>query len=691
MALNNRGEFGNPHGAAGYKGFEWPRDSGSDFLFSAGIWIGAIVNGIPRVSTATDRDNGTCEFWPEHIGTFPSTYPEADWFASSWNTTFFRGRPYACGMLGRDDDGDGRTDEDPPGDMSNDHIDNDRDGFVDMADADYDGDQNPGIPDDDNDSLADEDAAAWGNQEYYSVYQDSISSGYVYHSDPGGHTPLHVMVLQRSYSWSDIIAQNIIILDFIIRNTGTMPLDDVYVAFFADPDIRATGTPADPESLDDKNYFDRSRFMMVQYDNPNDADGWGPGVFAVRLLGTSVPLSSLRVSFAHGERMGGGDVLPNDVSKYARMSSGIISPPSAYFQDWDMLLAFGDSVEHGFQLEPGEELPITLALIAAADTVDLHEQADYALYIWEHPWEWQTVAPRNAYPELIQSGPTEWGYRLHHVSGEVGRLVFTNFCSGTTGRISGSAVNTWIALPNGDGNNGDSIIFISNVPLISGTIDTFWLSHPYCAAQVVWLAGDSSGEVDGPLPVELLSFTAIAIENAIRLSFSTASETDNDHFEILRGERVEGEFTRIVTLPSQGNSATEQRYEFTDTDVNPGQTYWYILADVDMSGHRTEHRGMTASATALDPVASPLEYSLAVYPNPFNPSTTISFSLLESGRVRVAVYDVSGRWIKTLTNEERSAGNHRIAFDARDLPSGVYFVRMESGEFQATSKVVLMR
>ncbi|MDD5088061.1 MAG: T9SS type A sorting domain-containing protein [bacterium] len=234
-------------------------------------------------------------------------------------------------------------------------------------------------------------------------------------------------------------------------------------------------------------------------------------------------------------------------------------------------------------------------------------------------------------------------------------------------------------------------MFSSAVPLTAGSIETFTLSHPWCSDVVTWTVGDSSGEVDGPLPVELLSFTAIPAENGIRLSFSTASETDNDRFEILRGERVEGEFTRIVTLPSQGNSATEQRYEYTDTDVNPGQTYWYYLADVDMSGNRSEHRGMIVSATALDPVAAPSTYSLSVYPNPFNPSTTISFTLAEAGAVRVAVYDVRGRWIQTLADEERNAGGHKFAFDARELPSGVYFVRMESGEFQGTRKVVLMR
>ena len=87
----------------------------------------------------------------------------------------------------------------------------------------------------------------------------------------------------------------------------------------------------------------------------------------------------------------------------------------------------------------------------------------------------------------------------------------------------------------------------------------------------------------------------------------------------------------------------------------------------------------------------PSDYSLAAYPNPFNPTTTISFALPEADVVRIAVFDVAGRWIQTLVNEKRGAGNHTVTFDARDLPSGVYFARMESGQFAMTKKMLLIR
>jgi hypothetical protein len=297
------------------------------------------------------------------------------------------------------------------------------------------------------------------------------------------------------------------------------------------------------------------------------------------------------------------------------------------------------------------------------------------------------VYPNVGYVTLISPGPPNWGYRLHWVSGSLSRVAFFNFCSGTIGSVSGAAQAAgWTAA-----NYGDSIVFTTATPLTSGSIETFWLTHPYCAAQVTWTAGDSSGSVDGPLPVELLGFNAASVSGGIELQWSTASETNNDFFEIMRGVSSIGAFARIATLPSQGNSATGHHYEYLDREVEAGRTYWYYLADVDLSGNRTEHRELMRSATMAGSAELPSDYSLSAYPNPFNPSTTISFALPEADIVRIAVYDVSGRWIQTLVNEQRAAGRHTVTFDARDLPSGVYFARMESGSFALTRKLLLFR
>jgi hypothetical protein len=79
------------------------------------------------------------------------------------------------------------------------------------------------------------------------------------------------------------------------------------------------------------------------------------------------------------------------------------------------------------------------------------------------------------------------------------------------------------------------------------------------------------------------------------------------------------------------------------------------------------------------------------YPNPFNPTTTISFSLPEALKINLSVYDISGRWLTSLTDGYRDAGNHEVTFDGSNLPSGMYVVRLEAGSFSSKRKIVLVK
>jgi hypothetical protein len=79
------------------------------------------------------------------------------------------------------------------------------------------------------------------------------------------------------------------------------------------------------------------------------------------------------------------------------------------------------------------------------------------------------------------------------------------------------------------------------------------------------------------------------------------------------------------------------------------------------------------------------------YPNPFNPTTNFEFRVAEYGFVSIKVYDVLGREVKILVNEERPAGSYKVIFDAGDLSSGVYFYKMQAGSFTDTKKFILLR
>ena len=79
------------------------------------------------------------------------------------------------------------------------------------------------------------------------------------------------------------------------------------------------------------------------------------------------------------------------------------------------------------------------------------------------------------------------------------------------------------------------------------------------------------------------------------------------------------------------------------------------------------------------------------YPNPFNPSTTISYEIPGSELVTIKIYDVLGREIETLVNEEKSPGKYKIEFDGSNLSSGIYFYQIKTNGFLKTNKMILLR
>jgi len=91
-------------------------------------------------------------------------------------------------------------------------------------------------------------------------------------------------------------------------------------------------------------------------------------------------------------------------------------------------------------------------------------------------------------------------------------------------------------------------------------------------------------------------------------------------------------------------------------------------------------------------IVYPTTYNLSSpYPNPFNPTTTISFSIPQLGMVSLNVYDITGKLVTTLINEQLNIGYHSIDWDGTNQSGGVYLVRMESGEYVETQKLLLVK
>jgi hypothetical protein len=104
------------------------------------------------------------------------------------------------------------------------------------------------------------------------------------------------------------------------------------------------------------------------------------------------------------------------------------------------------------------------------------------------------------------------------------------------------------------------------------------------------------------------------------------------------------------------------------------------------------HGDTTTVAVENEISELPTEFSLLQnYPNPFNPATTIKFSTPEFTKVTLIIYDILGREIVTLVNEEKSAGTYEIEFFAENMPSGIYFYTLIAGSYSDTKKMILLR
>jgi hypothetical protein len=115
----------------------------------------------------------------------------------------------------------------------------------------------------------------------------------------------------------------------------------------------------------------------------------------------------------------------------------------------------------------------------------------------------------------------------------------------------------------------------------------------------------------------------------------------------------------------------------------------------DSSAYNNARFTLTVAVSAPDDEAGteiPLEFELSQnYPNPFNPATTIEYGLPESGNVRLEVFNLLGQRVATLFNGEQTSGFHRVQFDARQLASGIYLYRLQSGNTVITRKMMLLK
>jgi|GEM_PF-5867070 len=200
------------------------------------------------------------------------------------------------------------------------------------------------------------------------------------------------------------------------------------------------------------------------------------------------------------------------------------------------------------------------------------------------------------------------------------------------------------------------------------------------------LAGDAHlVQPDPVIPVELISFKAESASGIVKLYWSTAIELNNYGFELERRSEDTG-WRTVGFVEGKGTTTERQEYIFVDDlfGVN-SERLIYRLKQIDYNG-RFEY------SSELEVSLTPANFYLHQnYPNPFNPITVINFSIPKANHVSLIIYDSLGQQVRRLVDEIKIPGYYQAEFDAVDLPSGIYFYSLYSGEYSATKKMTLIK
>jgi len=223
-----------------------------------------------------------------------------------------------------------------------------------------------------------------------------------------------------------------------------------------------------------------------------------------------------------------------------------------------------------------------------------------------------------------------------------------------------------------------------------------WNPTPlHAMGNLRFCAFDINGELIGlcdlsfdfPLPVELSSFYSTINGNNVNLVWSTASEVNNSEFVIERTSGNSSEWTKIGSVPGNGNSSTVNNYSFNDRGLNTG-VYNYRLKQIDFNGN-FEYYNLEEEVS----IGVPSDFNLSQnYPNPFNPVTRIDYEISKAGTISLSVYDINGKLVSTIFNGFRDAGYYSTLFNASNLSSGVYYYKLQTeNNFDKVNKMILLK
>lgn len=191
--------------------------------------------------------------------------------------------------------------------------------------------------------------------------------------------------------------------------------------------------------------------------------------------------------------------------------------------------------------------------------------------------------------------------------------------------------------------------------------------YVYSASQI----GSTYKMFDTPLPIHLLSFTHSISENDVTLKWITVKEENNSGFEIYRASKDGNNWTKLGFVNGNGNKNTPSKYNYIDKKVSSGN-YSYRIKQIDYNGN-FEYFVLSSIVS----IGVPNKFMLSQnYPNPFNPITNIDYQIPQNANVKLKLYDITGREVMSIVNDNQAAGYYTVQANAGNLASGNYMYKL---------------
>ncbi len=206
-----------------------------------------------------------------------------------------------------------------------------------------------------------------------------------------------------------------------------------------------------------------------------------------------------------------------------------------------------------------------------------------------------------------------------------------------------------------------------------------------------WTAIQSVSTVsDAATAIELSEFELIPQKGQIHIHWQSSSQSENTKFLIER-KTANTNWQTIYEIPGAGTNSIKMNYEYHDLNVIPGIRYYYRIMDLDYAG-KLDSSNVLSSEISGDIFPDHASFVLnEIYPNPFNPETSISFNILHDTEINMSIYSSNGQLVDIISDRYYHAGSYILTWNPKGLATGIYFLKINSMNRINTCKLLYMK